>query len=76
MNSILRGGVKESGFDGKVEAHPSELAALQALEKRARKGDVVAVMTHVERTQIAEWLAAAGYRPVPFAKLREVLAAG
>jgi cyanophycin synthetase len=76
MNRILRGGVKESGFDGKVEAHPSELAALQALEKRARKGDVVAVMTHVERTQIAEWLAAAGYRPVPFAKLREVLAAG
>ena len=47
--------MKESGYQGKVEAHPSELAALQALAERAGKGDVVAVMTHVERTEIADW---------------------
>jgi cyanophycin synthetase len=76
MNRILRAGVKEGGFAGKVEALPSELAALQALEQRARKGDVVAVMTHVERTEIADWLKSAGYRPVHFGRLRELLAAG
>jgi cyanophycin synthetase len=76
MNRILRDGVKEGGFAGKVEAHPSELAALQALEKRARKGDVVAVMTHVERSEIADWLKSAGYQPVPLNRLRELLSAG
>jgi len=76
MNRILRAGVKEGGFSGKVEAHPSELAALQALEKRAKKGDVVAVMTHVERPQIADWLQSAGYAPVPLSRLRELLGAG
>ncbi len=75
MNRILRGGVKEGGFTGKVEALPSELAALQALEKRARKGDVVAVMTHVERAEIAAWLTSAGYQPVPLRRLRELLSA-
>ena len=75
MNRILRAGVKEGGFAGKVEAHPSELAALQALEKRAKKGDVVAVMTHVERAEIADWLQSAGYAPVPLSRLRELLEA-
>ena len=74
MNRILRAGVQEGGFSGKVEAHPSELAALQALEQRAKKGDVVAVMTHVERAEIADWLDSAGYRPVPFSRLRELVA--
>jgi cyanophycin synthetase len=76
MNRILRAGVKEGGYAGKVEAHPSELAALQALAERAGKGDVVAVMTHVERTEIADWLKSAGYRPVTLDRLRELLPAG
>jgi len=76
MNRILRAGLKEGGFAGKVQALPSELAALQALEQRARKGDVVAVMTHVERVEIGEWLKSSGYGPVPFGRLRELLAAG
>jgi cyanophycin synthetase len=76
MNRILRAGVKEGGFSGKVEAHPSELAALQALEQRAKRGDVVAVMTHVERADIADWLQSAGYKPVPLSRLRELLGAG
>ena len=33
-----------------VEAFETELAALQALIERSRRGDVVAVMAHVERT--------------------------
>ena len=68
MNRILRAGVKEGGFSGKVEAFPTELAAQQGLVARARKGDVVAVMTHVERAEIAAWLSAAGFRPVPLTR--------
>jgi cyanophycin synthetase len=74
MNTILRAGVAAGGFRREVEAHPSELAALQALLKRARRGDVVAVMTHVERVEIGNWLAAAGFNPVPLARLRALLA--
>jgi cyanophycin synthetase len=74
MNSILRAGVAAGGFRGEVEAHPSELAALQALLLRARRGDVVAVMTHVERVEIGEWLAAEGFTPVPPARLQDLLA--
>jgi hypothetical protein len=31
-------------------------------------------MTHVERAEIADWLASAGFTPVPLARLRELLA--
>jgi cyanophycin synthetase len=74
MNAILRAGVAAGGFNREVEAHPSELAALQALLKRARSGDVVAVMTHVERVEIGDWLASAGFKPVPLAQLQALLA--
>ena len=76
MNRILRAGVKEGGFTGKVEAHPSELTALQALEKRAGRGDVVAVMTHVERTEIADWLKSPATGRCRLSRLRELLARG
>jgi cyanophycin synthetase len=74
MNAILRAGVAAGGFIREVEAHPSELAALQALLKRARSGDVVAVMTHVERIEIGDWLAAAGFKPVSLSRLQALLA--
>ena len=74
MNRILRAGAADGGYRGIVEAHPSELSALQALLRRARAGDAVAVMTHVERAEIADWLASAGFTPVPLARLRELLA--
>jgi cyanophycin synthetase len=74
MNAILGAGVAAGGFGGEVEAHPGELAALQALLRRARKGDVVAVMTHVERVEIGDWLASAGFKPVPLARLQALLA--
>jgi cyanophycin synthetase len=74
MNAILRAGVAAGGFGREVEAHPSELAALQALLKRARSGDVVTVMTHAERVEIADWLASEEFKPVPLARLQALLA--
>ena len=74
MNALLRAGVAETGYAGQVEAHPNELAALQALVGRARPDDVVAVMTHVERSEIGEWLRASGFSPVGAERLRERLA--
>jgi cyanophycin synthetase len=74
MNAILRAGAAAGGFGGEVEAHPTELAALQALLARARRGDVVAVMTHAERQEIADWLASAGFKPVPPARLQSLVA--
>ena len=65
MNDLLRDGAREGGYSGRIDALPTELTALQALLRRAKPGDVCAVMTHVERREIGEWLAASGYRPVP-----------
>jgi cyanophycin synthetase len=74
MNALLRQGVADGGYRGQVEAYASELEALQTLVARARAGDVIAVMTHVERTEIAEWLQAEGFVPVSAERLRERLA--
>jgi cyanophycin synthetase len=74
MNAILREGIAAGGFKRQVEALPSELGALQALLRRARSGDVVAVMTHVERVEIGDWLASAGFKPVQLEQLRSLLA--
>ena len=76
MNAILRAGIAEGGYAGDVEAHTTELAALQALLGRARRGDVVTVMSHAERAEIFAWLPEEGYRPVGFERLREVLGVG
>ena len=73
MNALLRRGVAEGGYAGEVEAFPNELTALQTLLDRSRAGDVVAVMSHVERHEIFDWLAAAGFRPVGVAQLRALL---
>jgi cyanophycin synthetase len=73
MNAIMRAGAAEGGFVGPVEAFPTELAALQALVARARRRDVVAVMSHAERAEIFAWLDAEGYRPVDLDRLRELV---
>jgi len=75
MNAILRDGVAAGGYRGTVPDYPTELAALQALVKRARAGDVVACMTHVERAEIGAWLDEAGFAPVGPDLLRKRLAA-
>ena len=74
MNELLRAGAASGGYRREVKAYPSELSALQALVRRAKPGDLAAVMTHVERTEIADWLASAGFTPVPLARLQALLA--
>jgi cyanophycin synthetase len=73
MNEILRAGVREGGYEAEVPAFPTELSALQALLERSEPGDVAAVMTHVERGEMFEWLVSAGYRPVDVEGLAELL---
>jgi cyanophycin synthetase len=73
MNAILRAGIAAGGYRGAVEAHETELAALQMLVERSRRGDVVAVMAHVERAEIFDWLPTAEFRPMDLAGLRGLL---
>ncbi len=74
LNRLMRGGATEAGYRGEVPAYPSELAALEALLERADAGDVVAVMSHVERLEIFEWLASNGFEPIPPERLRDLVA--
>jgi cyanophycin synthetase len=75
MNELLRSGARDGGYTGEVEALPSETAAFEALIDRAKRGDVCAVMAHVERTEIFAWLEAEGFRPVDTDRLRELIGA-
>jgi cyanophycin synthetase len=75
MNDILRGGARAAGYRGEIEAHPTEMAALRALLERSEPGDVSAVMAHVERSDLFEWLQAEGYRPVDIERLRQIIGA-
>ena len=70
MNELLRAGVRDGGYAREVDALGTEIAALEALLGRAKRGDVCAVMAHVERAEIFEWLAAEGFRPVAPDRLR------
>lgn len=76
MNEIFRRGAADGGYRGEMPAHPSELAATEALVASARRGDVVAVMSHAERREIFDWLASAGFRPVAPARLAELVGSG
>jgi cyanophycin synthetase len=73
MNAIFREGAAAGGYRGEVAAHPTEMAALQALLARSRRGDVAAVMSHAERAEIFAWLASAGFTSVAPDRLRELL---
>ena len=75
MNRILREGARDGGYPGEIEDYPTELASLQALIGRAKKGDVCAVMSHVERTEIFDWLEGNGFEPVEVDRLRQVIGA-
>jgi cyanophycin synthetase len=74
MNAIFRRSAAEGGYQGRVPAYRTELAALRGLLARSHRGDVAAVMSHVERTEIFAWLAKAGYRPIPLRRLQALLA--
>jgi cyanophycin synthetase len=73
MNALFRSGARDGGYRRQVVAHPNELTALQSLVARSRPGDVCAVMTHVERTELFEWLSAQGFEPVGPDRLRDLL---
>ena len=75
MNAILRAGIAEAGYRGEVEAIETERGALETLLGRSRSGDVVAVMSHVERTEIFTWLEAQGFKPVGLERLKELVEA-
>ena len=73
MNEILRAGAREGGFRRDISAVTTELGALQELLGRAKRGDVCAVMAHVERSEIFAWLAGEGFKPVTSKALRTLL---
>ncbi len=75
MNALFRAAAAEGGYADRVPAYRTELGALRALLGRSRRGDIAAVMSHIERAQIFAWLSREGFRPVPLARLRALLAA-
>jgi len=74
MNAILRRAVAEGGYTGEIAAAPTEVDALRTLVSRAKRGDVCAVMAHVERDELFAWLHGEGFRHVTLERLRTVLA--
>jgi cyanophycin synthetase len=74
MNELLRAGARQGGYTDEVASLPSERDALRALLGRAKPGDVCAVMTHVERADLFEWLRSEGFESVSVNRLREVVA--
>jgi cyanophycin synthetase len=76
MNDIFRSAAAGAGYRGAMPAYPTELAALQGLLKDARRGDVVAVMSHAERADIFEWLGNEGFRAVTPPRLAHLIKGG
>lgn len=59
LESHLRVGLARAGV-ADIDSYETELAGLQALVPGAADGDVVALMCHSERVQVAAWLAQQG----------------
>ena len=59
LESHLRAGLARAGV-ADIDSYETELGGLQALVPGASDGDVVALMCHAERSQVAAWLAAQG----------------
>ncbi|HEY7737603.1 MAG TPA: Mur ligase family protein [Candidatus Limnocylindria bacterium] len=74
MNAIFRRAAADAGYAERIPAYRTELGAIRALLDRSHRGDIAAVMSHLERAEIFTWLARAGYRPIPLARLRALLA--
>lgn len=73
MNALLRRGAADGGYVGEIDAAPNELTALQTLLARARRGDVCAVMAHVERAELFAWLESEGFGLVGVDRLRQLV---
>ena len=59
LESHLRVGLARAGVSD-IDSYDTELGGLQALVPGAADGDVVALMCHAERAQVAAWLAGQG----------------
>jgi cyanophycin synthetase len=59
LEAHLRVGLARAGV-ADIDSYETELAGLQALVAVAAGGDVVALMCHAERTQVAAWLSEQG----------------
>jgi len=59
LEAHLRIGLAGVGV-AEVDSYPTELEGLQALAAVAHRGDVLAVMVHADRVQLAEWLVGNG----------------
>ncbi|NNM44886.1 tetratricopeptide repeat protein [Knoellia koreensis] len=59
LESHLRAGLARAGV-AEIESYETELDGLKALVPGATDGDVVALMCHSERAQVAAWLAEQG----------------
>ncbi len=70
MTAIYRAGAATVGVE-EVPAYGSELAGLEALVARAEPGDVIAVMCHQDRVELAAWLAERGATVDTLAVLRD-----
>jgi cyanophycin synthetase len=73
MDELFRDGIRRAGYRRPVRAYPTELAALRALLRRSRPGDVAAVMSHAERPELFSWLASHGFGPVSARRVRELV---
>jgi cyanophycin synthetase len=62
LEAHLRAGLARAGV-ADIESYDTELGALQALVPGAADGDVVALMCHAERVQVAGWLTSHGAIP-------------
>ena len=70
----LRTGLARAGV-ADIESFETELSGLQALVPEAADGDVVCLMCHAEREQVAAWLASQGARPDTAADIRRKVVA-
>jgi cyanophycin synthetase len=70
----LRTGLARAGV-ADIESFETELGGLQALVPEAADGDVVCLMCHAEREQVAAWLASQGARPDTAADIRRKVVA-
>jgi cyanophycin synthetase len=70
----LRTGLARAGV-ADIESCATELEGLQALVPEAADGDVVCLMCHAEREQVAAWLATQGARPDTAADIRRKVVA-
>jgi cyanophycin synthetase len=74
LEHVLRIGLARAGV-ADIESYDTELGGLQALIPGAADGDVVALMCHAERAEVAAWLESQGARPDSAADIRRKVVA-